>query len=345
MTGKMGSLIIDLEDVKLSAEEREILAHPLIGGVILFARNYASRDQLINLCQQIRASRQQPLLISVDQEGGRVQRFIAEFTRIPFMATFGELHDHDPVAACRLAKDCGWLMAIELLSAGIDLSLAPVLDLNKGVSSIIGQRAFHADPQAVIEIATAFMQGMNEAGMSSTGKHFPGHGSVTLDSHLALPIDERSVYEIEQDDMIPFAGMIKAGIAAIMAAHIVFSKVDDLPVGFSSFWLKTILRDRLGFTGVIFSDDLNMEGANISANYADRVMAAREAGCDFTLLCNNRAGVIHALDNLPLVLNLVEKEKWSVLQGDFSHANKQPYSENRRWLDTRKLLNNLTGNQ
>jgi beta-N-acetylhexosaminidase len=276
----------------------------------------------------------------VDQEGGRVQRFIQDFTRLPFMATFGNMYDENAEAACRLAKDCGWLMAIELLAAGVDLSLAPVLDLNKGMSSVIGQRAFHSKPHQVIQIATAFMHGMNEAGMASTGKHFPGHGSVTLDSHVAMPIDERSQHEIESEDMIPFTGMIKAGISAIMAAHIIFPKIDKLPVGFSQRWLKDILRDQLRFTGVIFSDDLNMEGANISSNYADRVAAAREAGCDFALLCNNRQGAIQALDHLPISSHLVSKEKWGKLQGDFLRI-KQPYKENKRWRDTHDFLNKI----
>lgn len=341
MTGEIGSLIIDLEGLTVTAEEREILAHPLVGGVILFARNYASREQLITLCQQIRLSCQHPLLITVDQEGGRVQRFIHEFTRIPFMGIFGKWYDQDPATASRLVQDCGWLMAMELLSAGIDLSLAPVLDLDKGVSTIIGQRAFHAHPQTVIAMANAFVNGMNEAGMASIGKHFPGHGAVIADSHLTIPIDERSIHEIEHDDMLPFAEMIKNGILAIMAAHIVFPQVDDLPVGFSSYWLKTVLRDRLGFTGAIFSDDLNMEGANLSANYSDRVMMAREAGCDFTLLCNNRMGVIHALDNLAFALNKVDREKWRALQGNFSSVQNQSYRENQRWVETREILHNL----
>lgn len=342
MTDKIGSLIIDVEGLSVTSEEHELLAHPLVGGVILFARNYATKEQLKQLCQNIKASRQTPLIIMVDQEGGRVQRFIHEFTRLPFMAVFGNLYNEDPVAACSLAQDCGWLMAMELLSLKIDLSLAPVLDLNKGVSSIIGERAFHSNPQSVIPLANAFVQGMQEAGMSAVGKHFPGHGSVVQDSHLAIPVDNRSLSEIEQDDMIPFAGMIKSGITAIMAAHIIFPQVDKLPVGFSSIWLKEILRERLGFKGVILTDDLNMEGANIYSNYSDRVFAVKEAGCDFALLCNNRKAVIEVLDNLSPAKFAVGKEKWSMLQGDFTHISKQAYQEDRRWHITRELLNQTT---
>lgn len=337
MKDKIGSLIIDLQGVSASPEELEILQHPLVGGVILFGRNYAERSQIIRLCQQIRAARKTPLLIMVDQEGGRVQRFIKDFTRLPFMAVFGKIYNDDPATACRLAKDCGWLMAVELLSAGIDFSLAPVLDLNKGVSSVIGERAFHSQPQSVIKLAIAFINGMHEAGMPSTGKHFPGHGSIALDSHVAIPVDERSLQAIEQDDMIPFSGLIKAGISAIMAAHIIFPTVDKLPVSFSRYWLHEILRQRLGFQGVIFSDDLNMEGANISSHYTDRVLAAREAGCDFALLCNNRNGVVEVLDGLPFAPHQIGKDKWGGLQGDFSCVPKS-YQENSRWQETHHLL-------
>jgi len=341
MSDKIGSLIMDLQGKTLSSEDRDILNHPLVGGVILFAVNYESREQLTYLCNQIRSARKTPLLIMVDQEGGRVQRFIDEFTRLPFMSVFGERYDENPIHTLELAKDCGWLMATELLSTGIDLSLAPVLDLNKGVSSVIGKRAFHADPIAVIAIASAFMSGMQEAGMQATGKHFPGHGSVQLDSHIANPVDERSLEEIENDDLLPFTGLINAGLSAIMAAHIVFPKIDTMPVGFSRYWLKTILRGKLGFTGVILSDDLNMQGANISAHYGDRVKAAREAGCDFVLLCNNRKGVVQVLDDLPYESHRIGQEKWRLLQANFSRVSDNAFCENARWKKTRDVLSEL----
>lgn len=339
MTEKIGSLIIDVTGKAVTQEDRDILNHPLVGGVILFATNYESRAQITDLCRQIREASNKPLIIMVDQEGGRVQRFIHEFTRLPYMSLFGELYDENPALACQLAKECGWLMATELLTVGVNISLAPVLDLNKGLSSVIGKRAFHASPQHVITLATAFMLGMREAGMPATGKHFPGHGSVQLDSHIANPVDERTFDEILQDDMQPFIGLIKAGMSAVMAAHIVFPKVDAMPVGFSLYWLKNVLRDTLGFTGVVLSDDLNMQGANISANYADRVLAAREAGCDFVLLCNNRKGVIEVLDTLPHAAHQLGKEKWSLLQARQSDIH---YRENPRWQNIMHKLNELT---
>lgn len=340
MADKTGSLIMDLEGLQISPEEKNLLDHPAVGGVILFARNYDSKDQLTRLCRDIHSASKKPLLIMVDQEGGRVQRFVRDFTRLPYMAVFGDRYDSDPAGACRMAQDCGWLMAVELLSCGVDLSLAPVLDLNKGVSTVIGRRAFHAQPERVIKMAASFIAGMHDAGMASTGKHFPGHGSVTLDSHIAIPHDGRTLEEIAMDDMIPFQGLIKAGISAIMAAHIVFPEVDKMPVSLSRYWLQDILRRRLGFNGVIMSDDLNMEGANISSSFPDRIMAAREAGCDFTLLCNNRQGVIDTLDHLPAALQQAGKNKWSVLQGDFSTL-KESCQDNQRWQAAHALLREL----
>lgn len=313
MSNTIGCLILDLQGLEITPEERELLAHPLVGGVILFSRNYISRQQLISLCKAARTARKTPMLIMADQEGGRVQRFKEEFSLLPAMAQLGKLYDHDPAQALQQTQACGRLMASELVSAGVDLSLSPVLDLNKGVSSVIGDRAFHAQAAIVSTLAEAFMLGMKEAGMAAVGKHFPGHGSVTLDSHVAIPNDLRSRQEIESDDLQSFSALIKKGIPAIMAAHIVFPKIDAQPVSYSSIWLQEILRKHLQFNGTILSDDLNMEGANISANYADRVIAAREAGCDFTLLCNNRSGVVQALDSLNHALHQVSEPRWSAL--------------------------------
>lgn len=337
MTNKIGTLIIDLTGPTLLPEEKEMLAHPLIGGVILFTRNYESFQQLNDLCHQIRHSRRQTLLIMVDQEGGRVQRFISEFTRLPHMAEFGHLYHRHPQFAYELTKESAWLMAHELLAANIDLSLAPVLDLNKGVSHVIGNRAFHADTVIVSKLANAFIKGMNEAGMASTGKHFPGHGSITLDSHVSIAKDLRSFNVIKQEDLLPFANLIKAGITAMMASHIIFPDVDDVPVGFSAFWIKKILRSQLNFNGPIMTDDLNMEGANISLDFSDRVLAARDAGCDFSLLCNNKTAVVQVLDTLPYQQHLVEKSKWHKLQGNFPQRNKI-LSNNERWIKARELL-------
>jgi beta-N-acetylhexosaminidase len=286
----------------------------MVGGVILFARNYHSRQQLQHLCRQIRLSRETPLLIMVDQEGGRVQRFINEFTRLPCMAQLGVMCNNQPDRAYQLAKQYGKLMADELVSVGVDLSLAPVLDLNTGVSSVIGDRAFHHDPIIVVRLAQCFIQGMREAGMAATGKHFPGHGSVLLDSHLEMPVDERTLPMLAENDLRPFVDLIKSGIAAIMAAHIIFPSIDQLPVGYSRLWLQTILRQQLGFKGVIFSDDLSMVGANVAGfTVEDKIRIAREAGCDFTLLCNHRADVIRVLDQVPSHLTQVTQQKWQAL--------------------------------
>ncbi|OGT44240.1 MAG: beta-N-acetylhexosaminidase [Gammaproteobacteria bacterium RIFCSPHIGHO2_12_FULL_37_34] len=333
----MGSLVIDLEGTRLSVEESELLTHPLIGGVILFSRNYESRQQLKDLCQHIRSVRPIPLLIMVDQEGGRVQRFIHEFTRLPAMATFGELYDNHQKRASRLAKNCGWLMAVELLSVHVDLSLAPVLDLQKNINQAIGNRAFHPKPEVVIQLGKAFIEGMREAGMAATIKHFPGHGSVQLDSHLGFPRDERTIQELQQEDMLPFIHLIQDHVEAVMVAHILFPNVDAASVSYSRYWLQDILRGKLGFSGIILSDDLTMEGANISAHYPDRVIAAKEAGCDFTLLCNNRKGVIQTIDYLPKHFYFVEEKKWHRLQGKFTDQLEQQ----DRWQQTNKLISDM----
>lgn len=314
MTQKHGYLVMDLTGLTITPEEKEILAHPHIGGVILFSRNFESRSQLAALCRQIRASRKAPLLIMVDQEGGRVQRFKAEFSLLPSMGVFGKRYDDNPKQAILEAKASAALMAKELVSAGIDISLAPVLDLDKGVSTVIGDRAFHAKPEVVMVLAQAFIDGMLMAGMAATGKHFPGHGSVVLDSHVAMPVDERSFSAIEKEDLIPFKGLIQQGLRAVMAAHIRFPLVDALPVGYSPHWLQTVLRKQLSFNGMIFSDDLNMEGANLFSDYRGRVQTALDAGCDMALLCNNRPAVVEVLDGLSSSSYWVDEHKWNALK-------------------------------
>ncbi len=318
MNNKIGSLVIDLQGFQATPEEVELLQHPLVGGVILFTRNYENREQLKHLCRSIRESRPLPLIIMADQEGGRVQRFRQDFFPHPPVALLGEWYDKNPDLALELTKTAGWLMASEILAAGLDLSLAPVVDINKGISSVIGNRAFHSDPQIVFRLAYTYIEGMQEAGMTATIKHFPGHGSVTADSHLDTPVDARELKVILEDDVAPFERLIHAGVAAVMAAHIIFPQVDSRQVSFSRLWLQDILRKRLGFKGVIVSDDLNMQGANISTDYADRVLAAREAGCDFTLICNNRSGVIQALDRIPHAAHQLDESKWRVMQANFS---------------------------
>lgn len=339
MIDRIGGLIIDIPGRILTSEDQELLRHPLVGGVILFTRNYESRAQLDALCKAIRAVRTTPLLITVDQEGGRVQRFIPEFTRLPPAAQFGQIYDKNPDEALHSVKECAWLLAMELLSLGIDLSFAPVLDLNIGISSVIGTRAFHEQPEVVVRLAAAFVLGMQEAGMAATGKHFPGHGSVQTDSHIGRPIDERAFDEVEKSDLQAFVGLIRAKIPAIMASHLIFPAVDERPVGFSRKWLQDILRMQLGFQGVVFSDDLTMEGANISTYYPDRVVAAREAGCDFALLCNNRQGVIASLDNVDAAQHQVSMEKFNLVRARFDRQ--EAYQQMERWQTINNYLQRM----
>jgi beta-N-acetylhexosaminidase len=321
MTEKLGALIVDLKGNELTPEEKEILAHPLVGGVVLFTRNYESRRQLKQLTESIASTRETPLLMMVDQEGGRVQRFIPEFTRLPPMAYFGSLYDENPPLALKKLEETGYVLAEELRSTGIDINFAPVLDLKRHDHNAIGDRALHRNPEVVSLLAAHFIQGMKRANMQSIGKHFPGHGAVTVDSHQSMPIDERQFAEIEKDDLVPFITLIQSGLSAIMAAHILFPAVDAQPVSYSRHWLKRVLRRQLKFAGVIFSDDLNMEGANISANYADRVIAAREAGCDFALLCNQRQGVIETLDKVPYRYHQLDQSKWAIFKNNYHIAS------------------------
>lgn len=311
----LGSLIIDLAGTRLTPEEAELIAHPIVGGVILFARNYETKAELTELCANIRAATPNPRLIMVDQEGGRVQRFITEFTRLPPLASLGEAYDQNPQTGITATQQHANTMASELLAVGIDLSLAPVLDLNKGVSSIIGNRAFHRNPETAALLAKTYAQAMQAAGMPAVGKHYPGHGSVAPDSHLESPIDERSFNELLNDDLFPFTELIKANIPGIMASHLIFPAVCQKPVAFSHVWLTRILRGQLGYQGTILSDDLSMKGACVVGDSTTRVVESKEAGCDFTLLCNNREGVIHALDHLPAKIHQVPHKRWQTLQG------------------------------
>ncbi len=319
MTTSIGPIIFDLKSTELSAEEREMLQHPLIGGVIFFTRNYESTQQIAHLCKAIRSARKNPILITVDQEGGRVQRFREGFTRLPPMKKIGDLYSRSADKATQLATLTGWLLAFELLSVGIDLSFAPVLDLQKNKNDAIGDRAFHPDPSIVSQLALALIAGLKSAGMSSVGKHFPGHGSVVQDSHFKLPIDNRSMPEIENDDLLPFKTLLQSrALQGIMAAHILFPEIDNQPVGFSQYWLKTVLREQLNYSGMIFSDDLSMKGASCAGEFPQRAQAALNAGCDMILICNERESVIKTLDNLPY--HTIDLQKFSALQGRFSHV-------------------------
>ena len=281
--------MVDVGGLTLTAEDKEVLAHPDVGSVILFSRNVDTPQQIAELTAAMRAVRPE-LWIAVDQEGGRVQRFREGFTRLPAMRQFGHQYDQEPLAALAAASACGELMAREVRAVGVDFSFAPVLDLDVGVSGVIGDRAFHTEPAAATALVRAFMQGMKAAGMMTIGKHFPGHGSVAADSHFALPVDDRSWAEIDAYDLQPFRALARE-LDGIMPAHVVYPQVDPLPAGFSSFWLKTVLREQLGFQGLIFSDDLCMEGAAGVGSMAERKDLALAAGCDVVLICNSRDAV------------------------------------------------------
>ncbi len=279
----------DVPGLELNAEDITRLTHPLIGGVILFARNFTSPDQLKALTATIHALREPPLPIAVDHEGGRVQRFLQGFTKIPPMRALGEAWDKDPLSATGLAKEVGYVMGRELAAHGIDFSFAPVLDLDYGESGVIGNRAFHRDHRIVSMLAGHLMRGLADAGLGNVGKHFPGHGYVKADSHHEIPIDEREYAAIADEDMVPFADLSRKGLMqGVMPAHVIYPKVSPMPAGFSAKWLKNILREELHFKGVIFSDDLSMEGASAAGGVVERALAAFNAGCDMVLLCNDQ---------------------------------------------------------
>jgi beta-N-acetylhexosaminidase len=294
----LGPLMIDLEGTSITAQERELLRHPLVGGVILFTRNYVDPAQLTELVAAIHAERSPPLIVAVDHEGGRVQRFRAGFSRLPPARQIGHRFDLNPKEGLELARRMGWLMAAELRAHGVDISFAPCVDLDYGVSEIIGDRAFHKRPDVVGQLAVAYMHGMREAGMAATAKHFPAHGAVIADSHLTLPVDRRELVDMA-DDLAPYRRLIANGLPAVMVAHVLFPALDDAPASLSSSWIRDVLRGELRFQGVVFADDLSMGGA--AAAYGDIVARAQQAlgaGCDMLPVCNNRASVIALLDGL-----------------------------------------------
>jgi len=287
----LGPLMVDVAGLELAAEDREILQHPLVGGIILFTRNYHNNEQLCALTASLQAARTgrlPRLLVAVDHEGGRVQRFRDGFTRIPAMGWIGQLYREDKAKGLQWAQAQAQILGNELAAHGIDLCFAPVLDLDHGVSAVIGDRAFAADPADVVALAKSFCKGLASAGMAATGKHFPGHGAVAADSHLELPVDTRPLREIERTDLKPFVALCKAGIPSLMMAHVRYTAVDETPASLSKRWIHGTLRRKLGYRGAVFCDDLSMGGAAVIGSFADRARLALAAGCDMLPVCNNR---------------------------------------------------------
>lgn len=332
-TRPIGPIMIDVAGHELDALDREKIAHPNTGGLIIFARNYDNPRQVKALVDSIRSARGGDILIAVDQEGGRVQRFQEGFTRLPPAAVF----EQHPL----LAEDAGWLMAAEVLSVGVDFSFAPVLDVDCGISQIIGNRSFSQNPNTASQLASAFTKGMRSAGMAATGKHFPGHGSVALDSHLTLPEDPRELDTIRAHDLIPFRQLISEGLEAIMPAHVVYPKIDRLPAGFSPFWIQQILRGELGFDGAIFSDDLSMEGAAMAGDFCERARLADEAGCDMLLVCNNPKAAEQVLDGMKFGPSSDRQRRLKAMLGR-PQFDIPALFNSERWLTVTQQLRELT---
>lgn len=329
---KFGAVMLDVAGKTLADFERDMIDHPNTGAVILFSRNYENPEQIADLIKSIRAARNGDILIAVDQEGGRVQRFQQGFTRLPA----ANLYEKEP----ELAETAGWLMAIELLTVGVDFSFAPVLDVDCGVSTIIGNRAFSQHAEKVTKLASEFRHGMERAGMAATGKHFPGHGAVALDSHLTLPIDERDLNRIRHHDLQPFRQLISEGLEGIMPAHVLYSKIDSQPAGFSDFWIQKVLREELGFNGVVFSDDLSMEGAAGAGSFSVRAEIALKAGCDMVLVCNNPTAASEVLDFLPIENNLKREQRLQKMQGKFT-MNREQLQASKEWQQAVFLIENF----
>jgi len=308
-----GPAVVDVLGAVLTDEDRGRIRHPAAGAVILFARNYENPDQLRILCEEIERLREPALPICADHEGGRVQRFREGFSPIPPMRELGRLWDRDHEAARQAARAIGYVIGAELGAHGVDFSFTPVLDLDYGASSVIGDRALHFDPTAVGALGSQLIIGLREAGMAAVGKHFPGHGFATADSHVAVPRDERNLKEIFTKDVLPYKTTIDAGLAAVMPAHVIFTQADAELAGYSKFWLQEVLRGRLGFQGLVFSDDLSMEGACVAGGPRERARAALAAGCDLVLLCNDPKGCDALLESLQGV-SLSRLEAWEAMR-------------------------------
>lgn len=333
----LGPIMMDLLGTELSAEEREMLQHPLVGSVILFSRNYRDPAQLAELVAAIQAVRSPAPIIGVDQEGGRVQRFRGGFSVLPPARRFGHEFDRDARSGVEWARELGWLMAAELRATGVDLSFAPCVDLDYGVSEVIGDRAFHARPGVVGQLAVAWMHGMRDAGMAATAKHFPGHGAVVADSHLQMPIDRRALVDMDPD-LAPYRLLIENGLAGVMVSHVVFPELDELPASLSPRWIRGVLREELRFQGIVFADDLSMKGAAAAVgDVVERSRLALEAGCDVLPICNDRASVLEVLQRLEVPVDPAAAMRRARLRGR-PLADAAQLRQHPRWQAGQALL-------
>lgn len=339
---KAGPLMVDIAGIELQADERERLLHPSVSGVVLFTRNFESLEQLTALVHELKNVKSPKLLIAVDQEGGRVQRFHSDFSKLPALQAIGEMYLHSAEQGLKCARDHAYLMASEILATGIDISFAPVLDIDFGLNQVIGERAFSNDVEIICKLATEYIAGMHEAGMKTTGKHFPGHGSVTADSHVALPIDERSREQIFNLDLVPFR-QLSSQLDAIMISHVIYSAVDSWPAGFSQVWVKQVLEDELNFKGMIFSDDITMQAAASIGSHTERANRALAAGCHCVMSCNDSAGRDEIIDNLKVTpseqLYTHINAMYGIKPFDFS-ARKQ----SSRWQAAHATIEHLLSN-
>lgn len=332
----IGPLMLDVEGLEVTSRERDLLQNPLLGGIILFSRNYASPQQVAELSQSIREIANRDILIAVDHEGGRVQRFREGFTAVPAMGNI-LLENSDHKQAKRKAYQWGAMIAIEVQAVGIDFSFAPVLDLNKNISQVIGDRAFSGKVDEVIELGREFIRGMNDYGMAATAKHFPGHGSVEADSHIDIPVDERPREQIISEDMRVFAELAQ-DYQAVMPAHVIYPAFDKQPAGFSSIWLQDILRNQLGFDGVIFSDDLSMKGAEVVGGYYQRAEAAIKAGCDMVLVCNHPKEGQELAEQFDFVCDPKSAERLLAMKGKALNYSLTKVQGSDQWLELKDNL-------
>jgi len=339
----MSYLMVDIAGTELAAEDRDILTHPAVKGVILFARNCETPQQINALNQSIRELNSE-LLIAVDQEGGRVRRLRDGYSELPAAADCYRLAA-DKQQAIRNANALGELMALEVLATGFDISFAPVLDLDMGVSQVIGDRAFHKEPDLAAELANAYRFGMKKCGMAATGKHFPGHGSVVPDSHIEIPVDSRGLIELEEYDLVPFQHLIQFGLEGIMPAHVIYEQFDKNPACFSRFWLQEVLRGTLNFKGCIFSDDLTMEGASVMGGFCERTEASFEAGCDISLICNNRKAVEQVLDGVTFSANPQALERINRMRYQGNELVFERLTELKNWHDAKAIIDKMLNNK